>query len=379
MEANSAGAMSTARGRWGTIATERAGQRQPRSDYTANVFRTPAAYTFHGTTLRSRGNHVPRAPTRYRSPGDLLSTIWSTLRATCSGGMPPARDRPNFASMRLRVTLYAGSSRSASGEASPIGVFTNPGSTRLTLMPNGRTSCHSDSEYPSTANLVAEQKALNGIAVLPASELMLMILPALAARIPGSTAFTMRTMPKKFVSNCALASSTLVSSAAPIIAYPALLTSTSSRPALAITCSMHARTDSSDRTSSASIVNGARFAASGLRAVPNTVNPRSASSCAVDCPMPDEAPVTRIVCDMRSPEGCASQNAMWRLIVPWGRYYLPCLAAAPHTPASTPPTTSSAHHSPAASTSTACPPLKPKPPSAASSTPGAVESPALWC
>src|SRR5882762_6290534 len=124
--------------------------------YTANVFRTPAAYTFHGTTLRSRGNHVPRAPTRYRSPGDLLSTIWSTLRATCSGGMPPARDWPNFASMRLRVTLYAGSSRSAPGEASPIGVFTNPGSTRLTLMPNGRTSCHSDSEYPSTANLVAE-------------------------------------------------------------------------------------------------------------------------------------------------------------------------------------------------------------------------------
>ena len=34
------------------------------SSYTANVFRTPAAYTFHGTTFRSRGSHVPRAPTR---------------------------------------------------------------------------------------------------------------------------------------------------------------------------------------------------------------------------------------------------------------------------------------------------------------------------
>ena len=32
--------------------------------YTANVFRTPAAYTFHGTTLRSRGNQVACAPTR---------------------------------------------------------------------------------------------------------------------------------------------------------------------------------------------------------------------------------------------------------------------------------------------------------------------------
>ena len=28
------------------------------SRYTANVFRTPAAYTFHGTIFRSRGNHV---------------------------------------------------------------------------------------------------------------------------------------------------------------------------------------------------------------------------------------------------------------------------------------------------------------------------------
>ena len=60
--------------------------------YTANVFRTPAAYTFHGTTLRSRGNHVAWAPTRYRSLGDLLSTIWSTRRATCSGGIPLAKD-----------------------------------------------------------------------------------------------------------------------------------------------------------------------------------------------------------------------------------------------------------------------------------------------
>ena len=63
---------------------------------------------------------------------------------------------PNLANMRLRVASYAGSDRAAAGELSPIGVFTNPGSTRLTVMPNGRISYHSDSEYPSSANLLAE-------------------------------------------------------------------------------------------------------------------------------------------------------------------------------------------------------------------------------
>ena len=58
---------------------------------------------------------------------------------------------------------------------------------------------------------------------------MLTILPALPFRMPGSTACTKRTAPKKLVSNWALASARLVSSAAPVSAYPALLTSTSSR------------------------------------------------------------------------------------------------------------------------------------------------------
>src|SRR5439155_26742033 len=106
--------------------------------------------------------------------------------------------------MLLRLASYAGSGRAAAGEASTIGVLTNPGPTRLTLMPNRRTSYHSDSEYPSSANLLAEQKALQRMAVLPASELMLMTLPAPAARIPGSTAFTIRTAPKKLVASCAL-------------------------------------------------------------------------------------------------------------------------------------------------------------------------------
>src|SRR5438552_912370 len=154
------------------------------------------------------------------------------------------------------------------------------------------------------------------MAVLPASELMLTTLPAPAARIPGSTAFTIRTAPKKLVSSCALASSTLVSSAAPVIEYPALLTSTSRRPALATTCATQERTDSSERTSSATMVTPCDCALSGLRAVPKTLNPRSASSRAVAWPMPDEAPVTRIVCDMESPKGYAPHNAQWAIIVP---------------------------------------------------------------
>src|SRR5437899_11426098 len=36
--------------------------------YTANAFRTPAAYRFPGTTLPSRGNHVACPPTRQRVP-----------------------------------------------------------------------------------------------------------------------------------------------------------------------------------------------------------------------------------------------------------------------------------------------------------------------
>src|SRR5438876_659782 len=136
------------------------------------------------------------------------------------------------------------------------------------------------------------------MAVRPASDPMLTILPAPAFRMPGSTAFTMRTVPKKLVSNWALASARLVSSAAPVSAYPALLTSTSSRPVCDRTWSTQARTDSSERTSSANSRNCSGVARSGRRAVPYTVNPRSVSSCAVARPIPDDAPVINTVCVM---------------------------------------------------------------------------------
>src|SRR5437660_10219801 len=60
-------------------------------------------------------------------------------------------------------------------------------------------------------------------------------------------------------------------------------------------------------------------ALSGLRAVPKTVNPRSASSRGVAWPMPDDAPVTKIVCDIDSPEDCVSDNNTRRRSASQGR------------------------------------------------------------
>src|SRR2546430_8185622 len=56
-------------------------------------------------------------------------------------------------------------------------------------------------------------------------------------------------------------------------ALPILLTSTSSRPVCDRTWSTQARTDSSERTSSANSRNCSGVARSGRRAVPYTVNP----------------------------------------------------------------------------------------------------------
>ena len=77
----------------------------------------------------------------------------------------------------------------------------------------------------------------------PATEPMLMIpTPAASLAHDGqATARIMRTEPKKFVSSTALISSRLVSSTAPSSATPALFTSTSMRPAAAMTLSLDAR------------------------------------------------------------------------------------------------------------------------------------------
>src|SRR5436309_15282648 len=87
-----------------------------------------------------------------------------------------------------------------------------------------------------------------------------------------------------------------------------------------MTCARHARTDSSERTSSATMVTPCDCVLSGLRAVPNTLNPRWARSRAVAWPMPDDAHVTKIVCDIDSPGDCVSDNGTPSLSVPSAYY-----------------------------------------------------------
>jgi len=72
---------------------------------------------------------------------------------------------------------------------------------------------------------------MNGIGARPDNELMLTICPSFCRRMSGSTAFVILTMPKKLVSNWALASSMECSSSAPPSSYPALFTKTSAPPA----------------------------------------------------------------------------------------------------------------------------------------------------
>ena len=71
--------------------------------------------------------------------------------------------------------------------------------------------------------------------VTAATELVFTILPLRCARITGSTAFVVRTMPQKLTSSWRLASSTDVNSAAPEMPKPALLSSISMRPSASST------------------------------------------------------------------------------------------------------------------------------------------------
>ncbi len=119
-----------------------------------------------------------------------------------------------------------------------------------------------------------------------------MISPFLCCRMPGSTALTILAVPNRLASNRSRACSTGVSSIAPISPTPALLISTSIRPARSWTQDTHPATDSSEVTSSGSISNPAASFPDGFVAVPKTWYPCTASSAAVACPIPREAPVT---------------------------------------------------------------------------------------
>src|SRR5206468_5610437 len=87
---------------------------------------------------------------------------------------------------------------------------------------------------------------------------------------------------------------TELSSLAPDEPTPALLTRTSMRPNLSITCPTAVATDSSLVTSrSTSVTPRAGVAREASRLVPTTSKPAATSAAAVALPMPDDAPVTR--------------------------------------------------------------------------------------
>ncbi len=83
------------------------------------------------------------------------------------------------------------------------------------------------------AALLTEYQSWKGMGSMPAMELMQTMRPPPAARMCGSTALTLLSMPKRFSSSWAWASALLVSSAAPDMPKPALHTSMSMRPARA--------------------------------------------------------------------------------------------------------------------------------------------------
>ncbi|MNV78045.1 hypothetical protein D3C71_1715140 [compost metagenome] len=116
---------------------------------------------------------------------------------------------------------------------------------------------------------MAEYNAMYGMGKKPSTEPMLMMRPLPWLRILGTTARTMRTMPKKLVSKIIWAwASELSSAAAGATPNPALLISRSMWPSRCTSVRTAASTDASLVTSSASIPNGSPSALPPRRLVP---------------------------------------------------------------------------------------------------------------
>src|SRR5215471_1218844 len=139
---------------------------------------------------------------------------------------------------------------------------------------------------------------MNGAGRKPTTLLTNTIRPSRWARMVGSTARVARTAPKKFTSKRSRAWAVSVSSIAPTMLLPALLTRTSIRPAFARISATPRSTDASSRTSSTTCSTPGRSAPPAERTVPNTRKPRCANSAAVALPIPDETPVTTATLDL---------------------------------------------------------------------------------
>jgi len=94
-------------------------------------------------------------PAAYRSFGRAALAAFRTVSATTPGGSAVAITSFNLLFRPSRASLYSSSLASASTKFVSNGVFVYAGSMIETRMPLVRSSWSSDSEYPSTACLVA--------------------------------------------------------------------------------------------------------------------------------------------------------------------------------------------------------------------------------
>src|SRR2546426_2399155 len=158
-----------------------------------------------------------------------------------------------------------------------MAVLKLPGSTTITLTPNGSSSRRRLSEIASRANLDAAYGPRNGRAPRPATELMLTMRPRDALRSGRNACVTARA-PIRFTSRTRRSSSSGNSSSGPAAGIPALFTSPSSgAPARArSTCSLARAMLAGSVTSIRTAVTPARSSAassSARRTVPNTRKP----------------------------------------------------------------------------------------------------------
>src|SRR6266545_5848210 len=105
-----------------------------------------------------------------------------------------------------------------------------PGSRQVTLMPNDAVSAARASDHAASAAFDAEYIAVQGKPIVAASDETLTTCPLRWPRNQGSTVRVSCRAAKKLTAIRSFASSSEVSSTAPIREWPALLTSTSSPP-----------------------------------------------------------------------------------------------------------------------------------------------------
>jgi len=124
--------------------------------------------------------------------------------------------------------------------------------------------------------------------------------PVPRSRICGSTACVMAIVPMVLVSNASRTCASGTSSPGDGRPKPALLTSTSMRPA-ASTAQRMLSTSVTSRGSTRSRPEAGSISGRGVRIVATTFQPRSRKRRAVSRPKPDEQPVMRMVFMSRDP------------------------------------------------------------------------------